>query len=109
MADQLGKSVGDMYAGAFIPGIVLAGLYALYTMGVCVVKPAWAPALPVEARTLKEPNGDTGTRSLLVLFVLSVIAAVAFAKWYFTRPTRRSTKSSWWRPPSAPPSRSSPR
>ncbi len=33
MADQLGKSVGDMYAGAFIPGIVLAGLYATYTHG----------------------------------------------------------------------------
>ena len=30
MADQLGKSVGDMYEGAFIPGIVLAGLYAGY-------------------------------------------------------------------------------
>ncbi len=30
MADQLGRSVGDMYAGAFIPGIVLAGLYAGY-------------------------------------------------------------------------------
>ena len=28
MADQLGRSVGDMYAGAFIPGLVLAGLYA---------------------------------------------------------------------------------
>src|SRR5260221_13324901 len=83
MAHPLGKSVGDMYAGAFIPGIVLAGLYATYTMGVCAVKPKWAPALPVEARTLKEPNGDTGTRSLLVLFVLSIIGAVAFAKWYF--------------------------
>jgi len=83
MADQLGKSVGDMYAGAFIPGIVLAGIYAVYTMGVCVVKPKWAPALPVEARTLKEPNCDTGTRSLLVLLVLSVIAAVGFAEWYF--------------------------
>ena len=83
MADQLGKSVGDMYAGAFIPGITLACLYAVYTMGVCALKPAWAPALPVEARTLKEPNGDTGARSLLVLFVLSIVGAVAFAKWYF--------------------------
>src|SRR5476651_68873 len=63
MADQLGRSVGDMYAGAFIPGIALAALYALYTMGVSVVKPTWAPALPLAARTLKEPNGDTGTRS----------------------------------------------
>jgi len=37
MADQLGKSVGDMYAGAFIPGITLASLYALYTLGATVV------------------------------------------------------------------------
>ncbi len=56
MADQLGKSVGDMYAGAFIPGITLAILYAAYAFGVCVVKPAWAPALPLEARTLREPR-----------------------------------------------------
>src|SRR5881392_2561758 len=80
MADQLGKSVGDMYAGAFIPGIALAGLYALYTMGVSVVKPKWAPALPLEARTLREPDGSAGTRSLLVLIVISAIGAVAFAK-----------------------------
>jgi tripartite ATP-independent transporter DctM subunit len=82
MADQLGKSVGDMYAGAFIPGITLAGLYALYTLSVCVVKPKWAPALPVEARTLTEPDGSGGTRSLLVLTIISVAAAFAFAKWY---------------------------
>ena len=83
MADQLGKSVGDMYAGAFIPGIVLTGLYAIYTMGVCIFKPSWAPALPPEARSLLEPNGDTGNRSLLVLFVVSAASAVAFAKFYY--------------------------
>ena len=44
MADQLGRSVGDMYAGAFIPGIVLAGLYAVYALGVTFFRPAWAPA-----------------------------------------------------------------
>src|SRR3989442_2290461 len=41
MADQLGKSVGDMYAGAFVPGITLAGLYAIYTFGVCTVRAKW--------------------------------------------------------------------
>src|SRR5438876_1196177 len=87
MADQLGKSVGDMYAGAFIPGIALAGLYALYTMGVSVVKPKWAPALPLEARTLREPSGAGGTRSLLILTIVAVVAAVAFAKWYFPAET----------------------
>jgi GntP family gluconate:H+ symporter len=80
MADQLGKSVGDMYAGAFIPGIILAGLYAMYVAGVSIFKPQWAPALPLEARVFREPNGNSGVVSLLVLVVLSVIAAVAFAK-----------------------------
>src|SRR5215472_14518720 len=87
MADQLGKSVGDMYAGAFIPGITLAGLYALYSLGVCTVKPKWAPALPLEARTLREPGGAPGTRSLAVLALISVIAGFAFAKWYLAADT----------------------
>jgi TRAP-type mannitol/chloroaromatic compound transport system permease large subunit len=83
MADQLGKSVGDMYAGAFIPGITLAGLYALYATGVCVVKPKWAPALPLEARTLREPDGSGGTRSLLVITIVAAVSAVAFAHWKY--------------------------
>ncbi len=85
MADQLGRSVGDMYAGAFIPGIVLAGIYAGYTLLVSLVKPAWVPALPLEARTLREADGSPGTRSLTVLTVLSVGAGVAFWYLYFNR------------------------
>ncbi len=53
MADQLGKSVGDMYAGAFIPGFVLTGLYVFYIVLVAVFKPEWVPALPPEARSLR--------------------------------------------------------
>jgi len=83
MADQLGRSVGDMYAGAFIPGIALAGLYALYAAGVALVKPAWAPALPLEARRLREPNGATGTVSVAVIVVLAVAAAVIFDRYYY--------------------------
>ena len=52
MADQLGKSVGDMYAGAFIPAFVLTGLYVGYIAAVAVFKPQWVPALPPEARRL---------------------------------------------------------
>ncbi len=80
MADQLGRSVGDMYAGAFIPGLVLAGLYAVYTLGTTIVKPNWAPALPAEARTLREPDGTSGVRSLIVLVVIAAISAVVYAK-----------------------------
>src|SRR5437763_7306688 len=53
LADQLGRSVGDMYAGAIIPGLVLTGLYTLYVIGVTLVKPQAAPALPLEARLLR--------------------------------------------------------
>ena len=53
MADQLGKSVGDMYAGAFLPGFVLTGLYVGYVVLVAIFKPQWAPALPLEARSLR--------------------------------------------------------
>ncbi|MDA0189003.1 MAG: TRAP transporter large permease subunit [Proteobacteria bacterium] len=53
MADQLGRSVGDMYKGAFIPGFVLTGLYVGYVLLVTLFKPASAPALPPEARTLR--------------------------------------------------------
>lgn len=52
MADQLGKSVGDMYKGAFIPGFVLTGLYFGYVVIISFVKPDWVPALPAAARTL---------------------------------------------------------
>jgi len=86
MADQLGKSVGDMYAGAFIPGITLAGLYAVYAVGIAVFRPSWAPALPVEARTFREPNGSSGTPSLIVLVIIAVLAAVAFAHFYYPQP-----------------------
>ncbi len=53
MADQLGKSVGDMYAGAFIPGFVLSGLYVGYVVLISFIRPHWAPALPPEARALR--------------------------------------------------------
>jgi len=53
MADVLGRSVGDMYKGALLPGLLLTGLYALYVFISTIVRPDWAPALPPEARTLR--------------------------------------------------------
>ncbi|MEW9900700.1 TRAP transporter large permease subunit [Chitinivorax sp. PXF-14] len=53
LADQLGTSVGDMYEGAFAPGLLLTGLYAVYVFIMTLIKPESAPALPPEARTLR--------------------------------------------------------
>lgn len=85
MADQLRQSVGDMYAGAIIPGLVLAGLYALYVLLVTWLRPQWAPALPIEARQLNGSDAGTGTMSLLVLFVIASICTIVFAQTYQAR------------------------
>jgi tripartite ATP-independent transporter DctM subunit len=53
LADQLGKSVGDMYRGAIVPGLILIALYLAWVMLVTIAKPRAAPALPREARTLR--------------------------------------------------------
>src|SRR5712671_3541554 len=82
MADQLGKSVGDMYAGAFIPGFTLTALYAGYVLILTFAKPGWAPALPPEARSLREPNGDSGTISLLFLVIIALVVAIAVGHYY---------------------------
>jgi tripartite ATP-independent transporter DctM subunit len=69
MADQLGRSVGDMYEGAIIPGLVLTGLYLSYVGFVALRYPNAAPALPVEARTL-----GGGVSSLFVTIAVSAFA-----------------------------------
>jgi tripartite ATP-independent transporter DctM subunit len=50
LADQLGRSVGDLYTGAFVPALVLAGSYLLYVALVAFFRPAAVPALPRTAR-----------------------------------------------------------
>ncbi len=52
LADQLGVSVGNLFVGALVPGVVLAGLYALYAGGVALFSPQAAPALPKADRAI---------------------------------------------------------
>ncbi len=80
MADQLGRSVGDMYEGAFIPGLVLSSLYVSYVFLVSRLRPAAAPGLPVEAITYKEPDGRRGVISLLVVVIVSGLAAYLYMR-----------------------------
>ena len=82
LADQLGKSVGDMYRGAFLPGLALVVLYVIYTLVLSWLRPSTAPAIPLEARSYIEPNGSPGTRSLLILMIIAVIAAIVFEETY---------------------------
>src|SRR5581483_1624976 len=71
MADQLGRSVGDMYEGAFVPGVVLAGLYAAYIFLISRISADAAPGLPLDAVGFREPDGRRGLTSLTILTVIS--------------------------------------
>ena len=72
LADQLGRSVGDMYKGALIPGLVLTGLYLGYVVLMSIIRPKSMPALPKEARTL-----GSGVASLFVAMAVTVMVTYA--------------------------------
>jgi len=82
LADQLGRSVGDMYAGALVPGLLLVGLYLAFVAAVAIVRPKWVPALPLEARIYRESSGASGHRSLLVLFAICGAAGWLWAQYH---------------------------
>ena len=79
MADQLGRSVGDMYVGALYPAMLIVAAYCIYIFCVTMVKPQWAPALPVEARTL-----GGGVTSLVAMIALAVALYYASHHLLFT-------------------------
>ncbi len=77
LADQLGRSVDDMYKGALLPGLMLAGLYALFVFLTSLVKPDAAPGLPESELQHRNPDGSRGLLSLAVLAALSAL----FGAW----------------------------
>jgi TRAP-type mannitol/chloroaromatic compound transport system permease large subunit len=78
LADQLGKSVGDMYKGAMMPGLVLTSMYIGYIFVVSMLRPNWVPALPVEARTL-----GSGVTSLLVAIAGCIAIGYGAHVWLY--------------------------
>jgi TRAP-type mannitol/chloroaromatic compound transport system permease large subunit len=88
LADQLGRSVGDMYKGALIPGLVLTSLYMMYVLGVSIARPKAMPALPLEARTL-----GSGVTSLLV--ALAVAVAIAYGAHRYLTPIAGGNADIW--------------
>jgi len=82
MADQLGRSVGDMYQAAFIPGLLLTALYAGYIFVISILQPSSLPALPPEARNLRESDGSSGLPSLLAILGVGYLSAWLFKTVY---------------------------
>lgn len=79
LADQLGRSVGDMYKGALIPSIVLTAIYLGYVLLMSIIRPHSMPALPKEARTL-----GSGVMSLVVALALGGAVFYGAFRWFDT-------------------------
>lgn len=81
LSDQVGISVGDLFLGALIPGLILSGFYAIYVLVIAFLRPEAAPALPPEARTLQ---GAALFRKALVsvvppiLLIFAVLGSIFF-------------------------------
>jgi TRAP-type mannitol/chloroaromatic compound transport system permease large subunit len=76
LADQLGRPVHLMYQAAFLPGLLLAALYALFVFVVTVFRPDAAPGLPLDAVLDQESDGSRGLGSLAGLAVATTAFAV---------------------------------
>ena len=65
-------SVGDLFAGALIPGLVLVGMYIVYQVVIAVLRPAASPAMP-----RSEADGAGTVRRLMRALVAPIVLIVA--------------------------------
>lgn len=81
-APMAGISVAKMLFGAVIPGLVLAGLYILYILIACFIKPEWGPSLPKEERSRMQfwPTVREGALGLFpfIFLILAVLGTIFF-------------------------------
>jgi tripartite ATP-independent transporter DctM subunit len=81
LSDQLGVSVGDLFAGALIPGLMLSGSYAIYCVGIAYLRPGVAPAMPLEMRQI---SGRALARKVVraiippIVLIFSVLGSIFF-------------------------------
>jgi tripartite ATP-independent transporter DctM subunit len=66
LADILNESVGTLFAAAMIPGLMLAGIYVIYILGLGILRPDMVPAIPKEERALIS-KGELATRIIKVV------------------------------------------
>jgi tripartite ATP-independent transporter DctM subunit len=78
---QAGVSVVKLYAGALLPGFLLAGMYVVYVIVVAMIKPQWAPALPKEQANvpfLKTIQLLATSFFPLAVLILAVLGTIMF-------------------------------
>ena len=81
LGDQLGISVGDLFLGSLIPGLLMAGVFCLYVIVVAFVKPEVAPALPLEVRNIS--YGELFTRIVRVMLPTLGLIVIVLGSIFF--------------------------
>jgi len=80
-AATAGLSVVQLYAGAFFPGFVLAGLYVIYVVGRVILNPSLAPDLPEDQRNVPWQKVVLALLTSffpLAVLIMSVLGAIVF-------------------------------
>jgi tripartite ATP-independent transporter DctM subunit len=78
---QAGVSVVKLYAGALLPGFLLAGMYVVYVIVVAMIRPQWAPPLPKEQSNvpfLKTIQLLATSFFPLAVLILAVLGTIMF-------------------------------
>ncbi len=81
LGDQIGVSVGRLFIGSLIPGLLLAASLAFYCWVVALLKPDIAPALPLSARTLRGSALALRVVKVMVpplLLIVAVLGSIFF-------------------------------
>jgi tripartite ATP-independent transporter DctM subunit len=76
LADILAESVGTLFAASLMPGLMLAGIYCVYVVGLGIVRPEVAPAIPAEERAAVSRRDLAGRLVRVVAPPLFLIMAV---------------------------------
>lgn len=71
MASYSPVSVGALFAGALVPGVMLGAMYAFYVLVICYLKPSYGPPVPAEERA------QVSTRQLLIMLLKYVLPPMA--------------------------------
>lgn len=76
MANLMTVSVGNLFIGAILPGLLLSSLYFLYIMTVCTIKPSLAPPLPADAIQL-----NPSKKHNIIIYLIIAVAIIGAAKY----------------------------
>lgn len=79
MADQLGISVGDLFVGALIPGILLGTLYMAYIVAYGMLKPSHTPLPAEHSRLTAEVAIEAAKASLPAIMLIFAVLGSIFA------------------------------